>query len=102
MLPGDLEEVLVPERRDHFRNNSYFHEKKNILRLNLSKQLKSLYQQFGLTESNSGSRRLNYWRHKILSLNRRVYMIKNCFVSGFYYRKLVGTNFEENMDDNRY
>ena len=46
--------------------------------------------------------RLNYWRHRILSLNRRVYLIKNCFVSGFYYRKLVGTNFEEKIDDNRY
>ena len=46
--------------------------------------------------------RLNYWRHKILSLNRRVYMIKNCFVSGFYYRKLLGTNSEEKIGDNRY
>ena len=45
---------------------------------------------------------MNYWRHNVRSCNRRLYLIKNCFVRGFYYRKMLGTNYEEKADNNNH
>ena len=46
--------------------------------------------------------RLNDWRHRIIDINRKVFMLDKWFVKPFYYRKLLGINISDMEDENSF